>query len=42
MEYGKVCLRRGEERDLRAGGLWIYDNEIDWVDDAARRSPSAS
>ena len=33
MEYGKVCLRRGEERDLRAGGLWIYDNEIDWVDD---------
>ena len=33
MEYGKVCLRRGEEKDLRAGGFWIYDNEIDWVDD---------
>lgn len=33
MEYGKVCLRRGEERDIRAGGFWIYDNEIDWVDD---------
>ncbi len=36
MEYGKVCLRRGEERDLRAGGLWVYDNEVDWVDDVCR------
>ena len=33
MEYGKVCLRRGEELDLRRGGFWIYDNEIDWYDD---------
>ena len=33
MEYGKVCLRRGEETDLRRGGFWIYDNEIDWYDD---------
>ena len=33
MEYGKVCLRRGEEMDLRRGGFWIYDNEIDWYDD---------
>ena len=33
MEYGTVCLRRGEEKDLLAGGLWIYDNEIDWADD---------
>ena len=33
MEYGKVCLRRGEERDVRGGGLWIFDNEIDWYDD---------
>ena len=33
MELGKVCLRRGEERDVRAGSVWIYDNEIDWVDD---------
>lgn len=33
MEYGKVCLRRGEEKDIRAGSFWIYDNEIDWVDD---------
>ena len=33
MEYGTVCLRRGEELDLRRGGFWIYDNEIDWYDD---------
>lgn len=33
MEYGRVCLRRGEAKDLRAGGVWIFDNEIDWVDD---------
>lgn len=33
MEFGKVCLRRGEEKDIRAGSWWIYDNEIDWVDD---------
>ena len=30
---GQVCLRRGEELDLAHGALWIYDNEIDWVDD---------
>lgn len=33
MEFGQVCLRRGEERDLRGGRLWIYENEIEWVDD---------
>lgn len=33
---GQVCLRRGEEQDLRAGSLWIYDNEIDWADDACK------
>ncbi len=36
MERGQVCLRRGEELDLRAGKLWVYDNEIDWVDDLCR------
>ena len=36
MEYGQVCLRRGEEQDVRAGGLWIFDNEIDWVDELCR------
>ncbi len=33
MEYGQVCLRRGEERSLRGGRLRIYENEIEWVDD---------
>lgn len=33
---GQVCLRRGEEADIKAGGLWIYDNEIDWADDLCR------
>lgn len=26
----QVCLKRGEEADIAAGSLWIYDNEIDW------------
>ena len=33
---GQVCLRRGEELDVRAGSLWIYDNEIDWADDSCQ------
>ena len=33
MEYPKVCLRRGEEKDVRGGSFWIFDNEIDWYDD---------
>ena len=33
MEYGKVCLRRGEEKAVRGGSFWIFDNEIDWYDD---------
>lgn len=33
MEYAKVCLHRGEERDIHGGGWWVYDNEIDWIDD---------
>ena len=33
MDYAKVCLHRGEERDTRSGGWWVYDNEIDWIDD---------
>ncbi len=32
-EYGKVCLRRGEEKNVRGGSYWIFDNEIDWYDD---------
>jgi len=26
-----VTLRKGEGRSLKAGGLWIYDNEIDTI-----------
>ena len=33
MDYAKVCLHRGEERDIRSGGWWVYDNEIGWIDD---------
>ena len=33
MEYGEVRLRRGEEKDLLAGGCWVYDNEVSWVDE---------
>lgn len=33
MDYAKVCLHRGEERDICSGGWWVYDNEIDWIDD---------
>ena len=36
MDRGQVCLRRGEEQDVRGGKLWIYDNEIDWVDELCR------
>lgn len=36
MARGQVCLRRGEDRELRAGKLWVYDNEIDWADDFCR------
>ena len=25
---GEVCLKKGEGRSLKAGGAWIYDNEI--------------
>ena len=26
---GKIRLRKGEGRTLKAGGAWVYDNEID-------------
>ena len=29
----EVCLKRGEEQDVLRGGVWIYDNEIDWYTD---------
>jgi 23S rRNA (cytosine1962-C5)-methyltransferase len=33
MDTAIVCLRRGEERDVRAGAPWVFDNEIDWIND---------
>ena len=31
MQNPTVILKQGEGRTLKAGGLWIYDNEIDRV-----------
>ena len=36
MEYGQVCLRRGEEKDLRSGRRWVFDNEISWADETCK------
>lgn len=30
---GEVTLKKGGGRELKAGGMWIYDNEIDTVTD---------
>ena len=29
MEQAKVILKKGQGRSLKAGGAWIYDNEIE-------------
>lgn len=31
MEKAKVILKKGEGRTVKAGGVWIYDNEIDRI-----------
>ena len=36
MDYPQVGLRRGEERDLHAGRLRIYENELEWAEDTCR------
>ena len=36
MNYPQVGLRPGEERDLRTGKLWIYENELEWAEDTCR------
>lgn len=33
MAYPQLCLRRGEDAAVRAGAVWIFDNQVDWVDD---------
>lgn len=30
---GEIRLRKGEGRTLKAGGAWVYDNEIEWMSD---------
>ena len=32
MEQAAVILKKGEGRTLKAGGAWIFDNEIDKVE----------
>ena len=32
MNPAKVILKKGEGRTIKAGGAWIYDNEIDRID----------
>jgi len=32
MEQATVILKKGEGRTVKAGGAWIYDNEIDRID----------
>ena len=34
MSEAVVTLKKGEGRSLKAGGLWVYDNEIDTVEGA--------
>ena len=36
MEQAVVTLKKGEGRTLKAGGLWVYDNEIDSVTGSPR------
>ena len=31
MNHAIVTLKKGEGRTLKAGGAWIYDNEIDTI-----------
>ena len=31
MNHTVVTLKKGEGRTLKAGGAWVYDNEIDTI-----------
>lgn len=39
---GEVVVRKGGARSLKAGGAWIYDNEIDRVGPAEAGTGTAS
>lgn len=32
MPKGKITLKKGEGRTLKAGGMWVYDNEIETIE----------
>lgn len=36
MKTASVRIKKGTGRALKAGGSWIYDNEIDWIDENAQ------
>ena len=36
MSYPQVGLRPGEEKDLHARKLWIYENELEWAEDTCQ------
>lgn len=35
MSYPVVKIKKGEGRQFKSGGLWIYDNEIDTIEETA-------
>lgn len=35
MNYPVVKIKKGEGRQFKSGGLWIYDNEIDTIEEGA-------
>ena len=36
MPLPQLALHRGEDASVRAGSVWIYENQIDWVDDTCQ------
>ena len=32
MENGGVYLKKGEGRSMKAGGPWVYDNEVERIE----------
>lgn len=32
--HGRVVLKKGEGRTIKSGGLWVFDNEIDVIEDS--------
>ena len=35
-----VTLKKGEGRTIKAGGAWIFDNEIDTIQDGSKTEKS--